>query len=74
MQRNWRTLKVKIRGQLTEGFGADRGFRQGDALSRALFIIVLGKVISNTETNLNGTISNRTRQYTAHADDVMIFG
>ena len=59
---------------MTEGFGAERGLRQGDTLSVAPFNIVLGKVIRNTETNLNGTISNRTRQYTAHADDVLILG
>jgi hypothetical protein len=30
-------------------------------------------VISNIQTNSNGTISNR-RQHTAHADDVLTFG
>jgi len=57
---------------LTEGFVAERGLRQGDALSTAVFSIVLGKVIRNTETNLKGTMSDRTRQYTAYAGDVLI--
>jgi hypothetical protein len=29
-------------------------------------------VVRNRETNPNGTNSNRTRQYTANADDVLI--
>ena len=46
--------------------------RQGDALSTTLFNIVLEKVIWNIETNRNGTIFNRVRQYIAYADDVLI--
>ena len=53
--------KVKIQGKPTEAFGIERGLRQGGALSTTLFNIVLDKV--NTETNPNGTIFNRTRQY-----------
>jgi hypothetical protein len=48
--------------------------RQDDALAAALLIIVLEKVTRNIETNLNGTIFNRMRQYIVHADDVLIFG
>ena len=44
---------------------------QGEALSMALFYIVLLKVIRNIETNTNGTIFNRTRQYIARADEVI---
>ena len=55
--------KVQIQGQLTEASGMERGLRQGDALFTALFNTVSDKV--NTETNPNGTIFNRTRQYTA---------
>ena len=62
--------KVKNLGQLTEAFGAERG----DTLSTALFNIVLEKVMRNTQTNLKGTISNRTRQHKAYADEVLILG
>jgi hypothetical protein len=31
-------------------------------------------VIRNIQTNLNGKISNRARQQTAHVDDVLTFG
>jgi hypothetical protein len=48
--------------------------RQGDALSTILFNIVLEKVIRSIEINPNGTIFNRTRQYLAYADDVVILG
>lgn len=41
--------KVKIQEQLTEAFGIERGWRQGDALSTTMFNTVLGMV--NTETN-----------------------
>jgi hypothetical protein len=66
--------KMKIQGKLTAAVGIERGWRQGDALSTALFNIVLGKVIRNIETNPNGKIFNRTRQYTAYADDVLLLG
>jgi hypothetical protein len=65
---------VKIQGQLTETFGIERGLRQGDDLCTALFNIVLDKVIRNTETNSNGKIFNRMRQYMAYADDMLILG
>jgi hypothetical protein len=50
------------------------GLRQGDALSIILFNIVLEEVIRNIEINPNGTIFNRTRQYLAHVDEVVILG
>ena len=56
-------IKVKIQVQLTETFGIDKGLRQGNVLSTALFGIVLQNVIRNTETNPIGTIFNRTGQY-----------
>jgi hypothetical protein len=46
--------------------------RQGYALSTILFNIVLEKVIRNIEINPNGKIFNRTRQYLAYADDVIL--
>jgi hypothetical protein len=48
--------------------------RQGDALSAILFNIVSDKAIINIEINQSGTIFNRTRQYPANADDVVILG
>jgi len=63
-----------IQGQLTEASGIERGLGQGDALSATLFHTVLKKVIKNIETKPSGTIFNRTRQYTACADDVLILG
>jgi hypothetical protein len=50
------------------------GLRQGDALSAILFNIVLEKAIRNIEINPNGMIFNRTRQYLAYADDMVILG
>ena len=47
---------------------------QGDALGTALLVVVLEKVTGDTETSLNGAICNRTRQYVAHAVDVLTFG
>jgi len=40
-----------IQRQLTEAFGIERGLRQGDALSTALFNVVLKKVIENYGPN-----------------------
>jgi hypothetical protein len=65
---------VKIQGQLTEAFGIERGLRQGDALSKTLFNIVLEKVIRNIEVKPHGTIVNRTRNYITKADKVLILG
>jgi hypothetical protein len=66
--------RVKIQGQLSTIFKVAVGLRQGDALSAILFNIVLEKAIRNIEINPNGTIFNRTRQYLAYVDDVVILG
>ena len=66
--------KLKIQGQLMKAFGIARGLRQGDALSKMLFNIVLEEVVRNTEANPHGTIVNRTRKNTAKADEVLITG
>jgi hypothetical protein len=66
--------RVKIQGQLSSNFKVKVGLRQGDALPTILFNIVSEKVIRNIEINPNGTIFNRTRQYLAYADDVVILG
>jgi hypothetical protein len=54
--------KVKIQGQLAEAFGTVRRLTESNALSTALFGVVLEKVIRNIETNPTGTIFNRTKQ------------
>jgi hypothetical protein len=59
---------------LTETCGIERGLRKGDALSTALFNIVLEKVKRNIKTTPNGTIFNRTRQYTAHPNKALMLG
>jgi hypothetical protein len=66
--------KVEIQGRLAQAFGTQRRLRQCDALSTALFSVVLQKVIRNIETNPTGTIFNSTKQYIAYAVDVLIFG
>jgi hypothetical protein len=64
--------RVKIQGQLSSIFKVKVGLRQGEALSTILFNIVLEKAIRNIEINLNGTIFNRTKQYLAYADVVIL--
>jgi hypothetical protein len=64
--------KLKIQGQLAEVFGTERRLTQGNALSTALFSVVLEKVIRNMETNPTETIFNRMKQYIAYAVDVLI--
>jgi hypothetical protein len=59
---------------LTEACGIERGLRKGDALSMALFNIILEKVKRNIKTKPNGSIFNRTRQYTAYPNKVLILG
>ena len=48
--------------------------RQDDALATATVNVVLEKATKNIETNLTGTIVNRTRQHVARADGVLIVG
>lgn len=62
--------KVKIQGQLSQGFPVNRGLRQGDVISTILFNICLENVMRNIELNPGGTIFNRTVHYLAYADDV----
>jgi hypothetical protein len=62
--------KVKVQSNLTEEFVINRGLRQGDALSKQLFNLILEKAIRNILINHGGSIYNRTLQYLAYADDV----
>ena len=66
--------EVKIQGQQTEAWTYRNRPETSDAMSTALLNIVLEKVIRNTDSNPNRTISNRTRQHTAYADDVSVLG
>jgi hypothetical protein len=72
---NWRQHETsKENGIRAIAFGIERGWRQGDAMSTTLFNNLLEKVIRNTETNPNGIIFDRMRQYIAHAEGVSMFG
>jgi hypothetical protein len=72
---NWRLHETsKENGIRAIAFGIERGLRLGDALSTTLLNIVLEKVIRNMETNPNGTIFDRMRQYIAHAEGVFMLG
>jgi hypothetical protein len=61
--------EVKIQGQLPEARIRRKRLETGDALSTVLLNISLEKVIRNADSN-----PNRTRQYTAYADDVCTIG
>jgi hypothetical protein len=64
--------KVKIQGKLSPSFETVIGLRQGDSLSTLLFNLCMEKIIRNARNNPGGTNFNRTRQYRAYADDVVI--
>jgi len=66
--------KVKIQGKLSHSFETMIGLRQGDLLSTLLFNLCMEKIIRNVRINPGGTVYNRTRQYLAYADDVVILG
>lgn len=46
----------KVQGELSGEFIINRDLRQGDVLSADLFILILGKVIKETEVNKGGMI------------------
>ena len=66
--------KAKIQGKLSPSFETMIGLRQGDSLSTLLFNLCKEKIIRNVRINSGGTIYNRTRQFLAYADDVVIVG
>jgi len=66
--------KVKIQGKLSPSFETVIGLRQGNLLSTLLFNLCMEKIVRNVRINPGGTIYNRTRQYLAYADDVVILG
>jgi hypothetical protein len=64
--------RIKIQTNLSECFITNRGIRQGDSLSTLLFNIGLEKVMREIIINHGGTIFNRSKQYMAYADDIVI--
>jgi hypothetical protein len=67
-----RKVNEKVQGELSGEFIINRDLRQGDVLSADLFILILGKVIKETEVNKGGMIFNRIMQYFAYAHDVKL--
>jgi hypothetical protein len=65
---------VKIQGKLSPNFEMVVGLRQVDSLSILLFNLCMEKIIRNVKTIPGGAIFNRTRQFLAYADDVVILG
>jgi hypothetical protein len=66
--------KVQIGGTLSDGSETTSGFKQSDSLSTLLINLTLEKTIHNTRVNSRGSIFNKTRWYTAYADDFVIIG
>ena len=64
--------KIKIQNKLSKCFITNRGIRQGDSLSTLLFNIGLEKVMREIIINPGGTIFNRSKQYMADANDIVI--
>jgi hypothetical protein len=66
------TNKVQIGGTLADSFDTTSGLRQGDSLSNLLLNWTLEKIVCNITVNPRGRIFNRTWQYTAPADTIII--
>jgi hypothetical protein len=66
--------KVKIQNKLSGSFRTECAIRQGDSLSTLLFNTGLEKVMRNIKINPGGTIFNRTRQFMAYAENVVLIG
>ena len=68
--------QVQINGFLSDSFTIQRGVKQGDALSCALFIIAIDPLIRNIENNQNipslKLTNNCTIKTLAYADDIAI--
>ena len=65
---------VKVGNNLSESFGAKRGFRQGDSLSCDFFNILMEKIIWAAGLRHTGTIFLKSSMPLAYADDVDIIG
>jgi hypothetical protein len=66
--------KVKIQNKLSGSFRTECAIRKGVSLSTLLFNTGLEKVMRNIKINPEGTIFNRTRQFMAYAEDVVLIG
>ena len=69
--------QVQVNGFLSDRFRIERGVKQGDALSCALFIISIDPLIRNLENNSDipalELAPNCTLKSMAYADDIAIF-
>ncbi|PNF23238.1 hypothetical protein B7P43_G18273 [Cryptotermes secundus] len=62
--------KVKINGDLSEGFQISCGVKQGHPLSASLFILVIDEIIKSLD--VRGNISTRLKQCCAYTDVIFI--
>jgi hypothetical protein len=70
MTMNVTQAKVKIDNKLSSKFEFSAEVKQGDGLAAVLFIATLHRVIENIDQR--GTISIKSRQISACADDIVI--
>jgi sorting nexin-29 len=63
---------VKIQNDISEQFETNKGLKQGNALARLLFNVVLEKVMRDAGILNSGTIHNKSTQVLAYADDINI--
>ena len=68
--RNGTIAKVIIQEQFTYSFNIRSELKQGDALSTAIFNLVLHSIA--VEVSRGGTIKNNLMQISAYADEVVI--
>ena len=64
--------RVRKQEDLSKQFKLERGVKQGDPLSSVLFSLVLEICIRKTKINPGGNMYNRSCQYLAYADGVVI--
>ncbi|KAG7309934.1 hypothetical protein JYU34_004449 [Plutella xylostella] len=67
-------MRVKVDGDLTDAFSVVTGLKQGDALSPALFNLVLEYVIQKVLTHDGGVQLNGQHKVIGYADDLALLG